>query len=124
MWIELNVQPIRDESGQVTHSVLAGRNVTQRRLDQATIEATNRELYSMLERIDDGFCALDRDFVVTYMNSQAESILRVRRAEAHNRRLWDVIPTLTSSEFFRPLQEAFHLQKPTFVTGFSRRFQR
>jgi two-component system, sensor histidine kinase len=124
VWIELNVQPIRDEGGTITHSVLAGRNVTQRKLDQATIEATNRELYSMLERIDDGFCALDRDFVVTYMNSRAESILRVRRVDVHNRRLWDVIPTLTTSEFYRPLQEAFHLQKPTFVTGFSRRFQR
>ena len=124
VWLEANIHPITDDSGAVTHAVLVARNITQRKLDQEAIQAANRELHSMLERIDDGFCALDQDFVLTYMNTRAESILRVKHADAINRKLWDVLPTLTTSEFYKPLLEAFHMQKATFTTGFSRRFQR
>jgi len=104
--------------------VTVGRDVTQQRRDREQIEESNHQLNRMLERIDDGFCALDREFRFTYVNSRAQKILRQSLPDLMGKPIWDAIPTLKSSEFFRPLMDAFHMQRPAFIEGTSRRFQR
>jgi PAS domain S-box-containing protein len=44
VWMDANIHPIIDKDRTVTHAVLVGRNVTQRKLDQQAIRAANRRI--------------------------------------------------------------------------------
>ncbi len=59
----------------------------------ATSEAKREEQYSaLLETIQDGFVAVDANWRIVYMNSVAESLLRLRRERARNLLLWSFLP--------------------------------
>ena len=50
------------------------------------------EKNSILESIGDGFYALDKNWVITYWNKQAEILLKKSRIEAIGKNLWELYP--------------------------------
>ncbi|MDQ2651782.1 MAG: PAS domain S-box protein [Chloroflexota bacterium] len=67
-------------------------------------QALNRHSLQVLERITDGFYALDRDFRFTYINTAAERILGQARDGLLNKNLWEAFPPLIDT----PLYPAYH----------------
>jgi PAS domain S-box-containing protein len=66
-------------------------------------------LEAMLESIADGFCALDQDWRVMYLNSRAHELLAPAgstRADQLGRLLWDDLPELRGGEFEQLLRDA------------------
>jgi PAS domain S-box-containing protein len=59
-----------------------------------------------LESMPDGFIALDRDWVYTYVNAAAEKILRAKRETLLNRTLWECFPELADAQVRAKLQQA------------------
>jgi len=58
----------------------------------------------MLERIDEGLCAVDRNLRITYLNISAERICDIRRGELVGRQLEEA-----SLEFFGVLKQELEL---------------
>jgi PAS domain S-box-containing protein len=58
-------------------------------------EAASRQPY--LEVLEDGFCALDGEWRVTYWNAAAERMLRLPRDQVLGRVVWSVLPFLRRS---------------------------
>ena len=59
----------------------------------ANEEVKQAEQYSaLLESIQDGFIAVDPEWRVVYMNSVAESLLRLRRERAEKVMIWSLLP--------------------------------
>jgi len=62
-WTQLNIQPVRDEQGQVTHFVAIQSDVTKQRKAREALEASERRLAEAqrLARMASFECALDGD---------------------------------------------------------------
>lgn len=58
----------------------------------AKARAAREEVTAILERITDGFYAVDREGAIRYVNREAERLLQRPRAELLGRSLWEEIP--------------------------------
>jgi serine phosphatase RsbU (regulator of sigma subunit) len=72
-----------------------------------TAVLTADQLASLLETNTSGFMRLDRDWRFTYVNAQAEVLLRRSRGDLLRTNIWAEFPAGAESEWFRQYQEAF-----------------
>ncbi len=73
---------------------------------RAEAEAARAEVVATLERITEGFFALDREWRFTYVNRRAELLLCRPAAELLGRSIWEVFPEGAGSPFARQYQQA------------------
>ncbi|MFW6201820.1 MAG: PAS domain S-box protein [Gemmatimonadota bacterium] len=119
------IAPVRDRSAEPVGYVMLvrdpaahaaaeerERSLGRERAARSEAEATRRHLATVLERIADGFCALDREWRFTYLNRKAAEISGRSREELIGRRLWDAFPWLEDSELEREFRRAFERQTP------------
>jgi PAS domain S-box-containing protein len=105
-WSEIKARAIRDQSGKVRFAVSIFRDITAQRKIQAEYERINRRNQHILESITDGFFALDKDWKFTYVNKQAENLLRRSRLELIGKNIFEEFPDAIRSETYLKLQEA------------------
>jgi PAS domain S-box-containing protein len=58
------------------------------------------EMQHILERINDGFIALDKNFTITYWNQPAENILLRKRDEVLGKNIWDCFPDAVNTHVY------------------------
>jgi PAS domain S-box-containing protein len=85
---------------------------TETQAQKNGFEATN-----ILERITDGFYALDPDWKVTYWNKEAEAILGKSRQEVLGKNLWKIFPDIVALNFYSYYHEALEKQVPLQFEG-------
>lgn len=75
---------------------------------KAEILATSalEERNTILESIDDAFFAVDKNWVVTYWNKMAETVLMKPKNDILNYRLWDVFINSIDSDSYKKYHEA------------------
>ncbi len=66
------------------------------------------ERNTILESIGDAFFALDKNWVVTYWNKQAEVVLGRKREEIVGNNLWDIYHDAINLEFYTQYHKAMH----------------
>lgn len=105
-WVELNIVPVANEKGWYTHWVSVQRDITERKqiehaLQQACADAEQAaaKVKIVLESISDAFFSLDRDWCFTYVNAQAERLLRHNRDELLGRDAWTQFPEVVGGVF-------------------------
>jgi diguanylate cyclase (GGDEF)-like protein/PAS domain S-box-containing protein len=80
-----------DEAGT---AVLAGtvHDITALRESSAALQAVSRKLLDTLENMGDGFYTLDTSWRFTYLNKEAERILRRPREALLGKNIWEAYP--------------------------------
>ncbi len=76
------------------------------------------EAREILESISDAFFALDSQWCFTYVNANAEWLLRRSREELLDRVIWDEFPEAVGSTFYRSYQAAMETGETYFFTEF------
>ena len=102
--VSLTVSPVRNEAGQIVAASGISRDITERKAAEAELAATHQRTRDGLERISDGFYALDREWRFTYLNEAAERITGRRREELLGRNVWEEFAPAVET----PLFPAFH----------------
>ncbi len=78
-------------------------------LQREQLQVSNQRIADILESITDGFFAIDRNWIVTYWNKEAERLLFKSREEMMGKNLWEMfpeaIPLKFYSEYHRSLAE-------------------
>ncbi len=69
-------------------------------------EHLSRRLMDTLENMSDGFLALDRDWRIEYMNTQAEQLLNRPRGEVLGKVIWEEFPEAVGSGFQQQYETA------------------
>jgi PAS domain S-box-containing protein len=69
-----------------------------------------QEQERILERITEGFFAVDENWTVTYWNKMAEKIIGTTRSQILNQNLWDKFPEARELKFFQEYERAFKEQ--------------
>ncbi|HEY9632783.1 MAG TPA: PAS domain S-box protein [Coleofasciculaceae cyanobacterium] len=117
-WVELNIVPIANESGQFTHWVALQRDITERKQAEATLVASKQQLNNILESISDGYFTVDHQWQLTYFNPKAEQILQRSRADILGQNLWDVFPEMVNSVFDHEYRKAVAQQDTVSFEAF------
>ena len=86
---------------------------TQEKLQNVT---HSRHLGQILERINDGFVALDADWHYTYVNQRAAEMLNRRHpADLIGKHIWTEYPEGVGQPFQRAYEEAMATQRPVLL---------
>lgn len=76
---------------------------------QKKLDDYHYRMLDILESITDGFIALNKDWVVTYWNKEAERLLLMPREDIIGKNIWEVyrdaVPTKFYSEYHRAVDE-------------------
>lgn len=80
--------------------------------------AQDQFLFGILDRITDGFYAIDPNGIVLYWNKAAEEMLGKSRDEVIGKSLWDCFPNGKELNFYTLYQQAFQQQKTIHFEGY------
>jgi PAS domain S-box-containing protein len=80
------------------------RVVAERRAEE--LAASEERVVNIIESISDGFVALDRDERFTYVNKEAELLLRRSRNKLLGKRICESFPRLIDSRFYEACEKA------------------
>ncbi|MEO7413550.1 MAG: PAS domain S-box protein, partial [Opitutaceae bacterium] len=96
----LNARQIDGVQGMSERFVLTLEDITVRQSAQEELHEANQRMTNILESITDGFHTLDRQWRYTYMNSQAEELLRPlgkTREGLLGKIIWEEFPEIVGS---------------------------
>ncbi|HXG66040.1 MAG TPA: PAS domain S-box protein [Blastocatellia bacterium] len=94
------------EGGEVRGLVAAITDITERKRAEEELRESKAQVSNILESITDAFFALNRDWQFTYVNPEAERVLRRPRAEMIGKHIWDVFPEVKGTAFDRMSRRA------------------
>lgn len=124
-WVQLSASRIRDHSGSPDYFIVQLLDVSATKEAADELAAIHLRTGDILERINDGFVALDPEWRLTYVNQAALRLLGRDRDELLEQDFWTAFgaelrpslwepfhealssSTFTSSEVFFPLQDAW-----------------
>ncbi len=75
-------------------------DIDQKVRTQQALEEKNAEIADILESVTDGFFAVNALWEVTFMNSEAENLLKCSREELLGKNLWARFPEAVGSRFY------------------------
>ncbi|MBK6635958.1 MAG: PAS domain S-box protein [Chitinophagaceae bacterium] len=95
-----------DASGKITRLFGTAQDITERKLADQALQEAYTERNTILERIDDGFFAIDKNSIVTYWNKRAEILLHKKKEDIIGKNLHEVFASSGSSKFYVHYQNA------------------
>ncbi|MCY2687644.1 PAS domain-containing protein [Salinimicrobium sp. TH3] len=104
-WYEINAYP---SQGGVSAYF---RNIDERKQAAEKLEKAYQEKIDILESIGDAFYNVNKDWIVTYWNKEAEKLLGRKRDTIIGKNLWDEYPDAIETEFYRQFHKAMETQK-------------
>ncbi len=125
IWVRDQCEPVRDAAGRIAawQGVLLDVSA-QHALQDALLAAkdaaedANRRTQEVLERVTDGFYALDRDWRVTHFNEAAERLLGKTRQEVIGSSLWECFPEAVDAAIYPAYHQAMADRMPITVDFF------
>jgi PAS domain S-box-containing protein len=108
-WFRITAQSERGDDGNVVRWWGNATDVHEYHLLEMEARALAKERDDILESIGDGVYALDSEFRFTYLNANAEAMLRRPATELLGEVFWEAFPERRGSE----VEEAFTLARAT-----------
>lgn len=102
---------LRDNS-EIMGVVAVSRDITQLKSAEEAYRESQARITNILESITDAFMALNYDWTLAYVNSEAESMLGRSRSQIMGKLLWDVFPDMADSPMRECCRQAMEKQMP------------
>jgi len=99
IWVRSVGEPERDAEGNIVAVIGGFQNISELMQARSQKEAVAAELHNALESMSDAFITLDRQWCLSFMNSQAERLLLRNRDELVGRYIWDEFPEAIGTSF-------------------------
>jgi PAS domain S-box-containing protein len=109
---------LRHADGTPRYFLSQIQDITERKAAETEFSVTHMRLRQVLERITDGFYALDRDWRFTYVNAAAELMLGLPRAQLLGISLWDTFPSVIDTPLYASFHQALREGQPTTIELF------
>jgi len=105
--------------GKVVRLFGTVQDITERKKNEEAVRLALEEKKTILERIDDGFFAVDKDSIVTYWNKRAEMLLNAKREDVIGKNLHDIFASTASRAFYNNYQKAIRENTTLHFTEYS-----
>ncbi len=110
-WHLVQAKPIRDAAGDLVRWYGTAIDIHDRRLLEEKTQNLANRLNNTLESITDGLCVIDKEWRFTYINKQAEKMLRRKRYDLLGRVAWE---RFADNDYLRShLEKAISQQGPS-----------
>jgi len=106
MWARLIGEPHRDDRGRIRRVQGTVQDVTERRLAAERARELGTRLADTLDEASHAFLTLNREGAITYLNQQAERLLRHPGRKLLGQSLWDAFPDLRATRLQREFSRA------------------
>ncbi|WP_445664330.1 PAS domain S-box protein [Fodinibius sp. AD559] len=108
-WVRVKAEP-EIIQGECVRLYGSFQDIHDRKVSQLKLQQAYKERQQILERINDAFYAVDRDWTVTYWNKQAEETLGPSQSEMIGENLWEKFPAAKELKFYPNYQQALNDQ--------------
>ncbi|MFU8896683.1 MAG: PAS domain S-box protein [Gammaproteobacteria bacterium] len=99
VWVRTMGEAVRDEQGNIAKLQGTLQDISYRKEAEARALALEEKLTAMLERIGEGFMALDAEHRITYINREVERMIGQPREELLGRSLREAFTLAAGSDF-------------------------
>jgi PAS domain S-box-containing protein len=106
IWLHVSGSLVRDDEGTPRYFASQMVDITKHKEEEIDRAATHQRTRQVLERITDGFYALDREWCFTYVNEAAELMLDRTRQELLGRNVWVAFPEAVETPLYASYQRA------------------
>lgn len=111
-------EAVCNSSGAIHRVQGAFQDITDRKLAEEEIRHLAEQLTTTLESITDALVTVDRDWRFTYVNREAERVLRRSRAELLGTSMWDQFPEGRGTAFEEGYEKALSEDRTTAIEEF------
>ncbi len=118
-WLHWEVRPWYNNDASIGGLLIFAEDISQRKNAEIAISESEEKYRTLVERISDGFIALDTDWNFTYINKVAEKLFSQKAANLLGKNIWDVFPLSVNGPFYKAYHEAAATQKNIYIEGFS-----
>jgi two-component system nitrate/nitrite sensor histidine kinase NarX len=102
--VEVHGYPILDDNGQVTQVIEYALDITERRLTQEALVASEARHRALIETMSEGLAVLDQDQTISYVNDALYRMSGYSNAELLGRSVLDLLP----HDLGQPHSDQFH----------------
>jgi two-component system cell cycle sensor histidine kinase/response regulator CckA len=106
VWVRVLGEAVRDGAGVIVRVQGAFQDISHQKETELEIRRAADRLETTLESITDAFLTLDREWRFTYLNREAERLMRRSKAELLGRSIWTEFPGAAGSTFQREYERA------------------
>jgi PAS domain S-box-containing protein len=106
IWLRVIGEAQWDEHGKVVRVHGACQDISESKSAAEQARLVAEQLTMTLESLTDAFFTVDRDWRITYVNGEAERLMRLERAQLLGRRVMDAYPELEELGILPYLQRA------------------
>lgn len=109
LWVRVICEPEWDATGRVRKIHGACQDISEARAAAEQARVMAEQLTATLESLTDAFMTVDREWRFTYLNTEAENLLRTPRGQLLRQRVWEVLPQFRATRVQRLLERAMNL---------------
>lgn len=120
-WADSTVVPFLDKNNKPFQYVAIRIDITAKKIATEKAIEILEEKNNILESINDGFYAVDKDWIITYWNKQAEKLNNLKREYVVGKNFWDVFEDAIDTDFYKNNQKAMKTGIPTTYQAFYER---
>ena len=99
LWVRAVGEAVRDENGVIRRIQGALHDLTERKQAELQTSRLAVRLTDTLESITSGFFTLDRDWCYTFINGEAERLMKRSRHDLLGRVMWEAYPKVVGTSF-------------------------
>lgn len=93
---------------------IAGDASEQKKAER-NLEKSKQKVNNVLDSITDGFYILDKDWLVTYFNKEAENILNLNRGDVIGRNIWETFSDLADVKIYEVFRNVMNTRASASV---------
>lgn len=117
-WHLVTAKAALDDKGNVTRWFGSASDIHDRKCAEEELTAVALRLSNTLESMSDAVLTIDRNWVATFMNGQAERMLRAKRTDVIGRNIWEMFPDAKGSRFQAEYEAVLETQTPARFTEY------
>jgi len=112
VWVRTTGEPVRDAQGEIVSVEGSFQDISGKKNAELEAKALTEKLRTTLESITDAFFTIDPGGRFTYLNTEAEHLLRRGRKELLGTVIWDAFAPARGTLFEREYRRAIAEQRP------------
>lgn len=124
LWVRAIGKAVRNEAGAIIQVQGASQDITEQKQLRENLTRLAHRLTMTLDSITDSFFTLDTNWCFSYVNREAERILKRREGELLGKHIWKSFPGGVGSRFQKEYQRAASEQKAVHFEAYNPRFER
>jgi len=106
VWVRAIGEAVRDSDGALIQVQGACQDISEKKALEHSAQALSERLTTTLESITDAFLMIDRDWTLTYLNSEAERLLQCKREDVVGANIWTTFPEAVGGPYYRAYHKA------------------